>query len=211
MKKIVINGGNFYKLYQVYTVTRNFSANTATALLDGTTEGTIYRFEVSNTSDSFTLHNGSQTIAGGTNSGGPVVEGGNAVYIARMKSDNSVSIRFASAVSNVTVTIYEVFKYGDFMFKATSTTGNSLKGYSSCNEYLQPVPKSGDVYHFEFTPQYDGYFHLYGSDNTVLIDKTACTSGQKITYNYTAVSDGGYVQIRTYETDALVKVVVNKT
>lgn len=207
MKKIVIQGGEFYKLFEVYNETKNFTANTQVSLMD-IQVGKLYRVEVSNTTDRFSLYNGAYLVQ--ANYGGMLVENGKAVYTIRPYQNGTLYMRYTDGASNVNVVIYEVSKYGKMKFVPSLASAQSIIGQASAYLYNQPVPVSGKTYHIEMEFQYSGNFALYGSNSTALISPRSVSVGTIITYDYTAVANNGYVQVRTYAAGNVINITVNE-
>lgn len=207
MKKIVIQGGEFYKLFEVYNETKNFTENEQVPLMD-IQVGKLYRVEVSNITDRFSLYNGKYLAY--WNYGGMVVENGKAVYTVRPYQNGTLYMRYVNGASNVNVAIFEVLKYGKMKFVTEHTTPESLKGPVDAFEYTQPIPLSGKTYRIEMEFEYDGDFALYSPDNTVLIPQRRVSVGTIITYDYTAVANDAYALIRTFATDKVINITVNE-
>lgn len=206
MKKIIVNGGEFYKLYQVYNATKNFSANAQTALFN-VRKDVIYRIEVGNTTDKFDLYNG-QYLAQKAYSR-LYVSNNKAIFTVRAYQNGTLCMRYANAMTGINIAAYEVEKYDNFIVTPNIATAQSLK-VGSYFIYMQPVPEAGQKYHCQFTTNYNGKFALYGSDNTVLISPTACTEGQTFELDYTAVANEGYLQVRSFASGNPITVKINK-
>lgn len=207
MKKIVIQGGEFYKLFEVYNETKEFAANQQTALMD-IQVGKLYRVEVSNITDRFSLYNGEYLAM--INYGGLVVENGKAVYTVRAHKNGTLYMRYVNGASNVNVVIFEIQKYGKFKYVSKLTTAEYILGEANAFLYVQPIPVSGKTYHIEIEFKYDGDFALYGSDNVLLIPIRNVSVGTIITYDYTAVNDNGYVQVRMFGEGKAINITVNE-
>ena len=206
MKKIIVNGGEFYKLYQVYSATKNFSANAQTALFN-VRKDVIYRIEVDNTTDRFDLYNG-QYLAQKTQ-GRLYVSNNKAIYTVRAYQNGTLYMRYANAMTGINIAAYEVEKYDKFVVAPAQTTAYSLNN-GSYFQYMQPVPEAGQKYHCKFTTNYNGQFALYSSNNAVLISPTACTEGQTFELDYTAVANNGYMQVRSFASGNPIAVKINK-
>lgn len=195
MKKIIINGGEFYKLHRVYSATINFSANTQTALLN-IKAGQLYRVESSLTTARYDLYNGVYLVSRGQSA--VVLEDGKATYTARGYQDSTLYMRYAEAQTSVVVEVYEVTKYATFDEYFPYGAVTAIIGSNDYYKYLQPTMVSGKTYHYEFTPLYDGKFSLYDSDSTAIVTNQACTNGQTFSYDYTAVANDGYLKWRSF-------------
>lgn len=206
MKKIIVNGGEFYKLYQVYNATKNFSANAQTVLFN-VRKDVIYRIEVDNTTDKFDLYNGQYLVR--KEYSRLYVSNNKAIYTVRAYQDGVLYMRYANAMTGITITAYEVVKYDNFIVTPNVATAFSLN-WGLYFKYMQPVPEAGQTYHCKFTTNYNGQFALYGSDDTVLISPTACTEGQTFELDYTAVANDGYMRVRSYASGNPITVKINK-
>lgn len=206
MKKIIVNGGEFYKLYQVYSATKNFSANAQTALFN-VRKDVIYRIEVDNTTDKFDLYNG-QYLENKAASR-LYVSNNKAIFTVRAYQNGTLYMRYANAMTGINIVAYEVEKYDKFVVTPNVAIAYSLN-WGSYFIYVQPVPEAGQTYHCQFTTNYNGQFALYGSNNAVLINPTTCTEGQTFELDYTAVADNGYMQVRSFASGNPIAVKINK-
>lgn len=196
MKKIIVNGGEFYKLYPVSNITADFGASTLVDIAT-VTSGKIYRIEIRGSYLQPTIYGGGNYYAKEAYTQRYVVDDA-VIYTIRCEHTGTLQMRFPSAQGGVNVKVYEYSKFEYVKFKMPLSTANEVSGSDSCNVFLMPTLVSGTTYKMVVQPLWTGFVQVYGSDNTSILDKTACTSGDVFEINYACGANNGYPKIRSF-------------
>ena len=172
MKKIIINGGEFYKAFLVANYENvSLSANTFMTLVEIPKPGTKYLFEITRTPQSdIAIYNGGAYIV--TN---PYNECESpAKYTARINSSGSpILIKSYNTAITISVAVYEIRSFVSVKIPIVGSSAYDFVGAEKASIYQFPILESGKTFKVKLTPLYSGaiafYHHgvQYQNDNAV--------------------------------------------
>lgn len=207
MKKIIIQGGNFYELFKIKSYRNvSMSAGTFIELLSASDVDItkIYMLKVKCTNENqLFVYNNPSYIAKSNDRYGTD-------YSLTFKCgtlNKPLLAKFVNTDDAVDFDLYEVKKYTEVSIYAGNTVAfDPINTNQVClNQF--PSISSGKKYHFKVRPLYSGNFAIY-QNNTIVKDLTGVVSEQ--TYEFDITSAGTSFIYRTWTAGTSVWISINE-
>jgi hypothetical protein len=191
MKKIVINGGDFYKAFLVASKQNvSLNANEFLTLVNNPKSDTIYLFEVTRTPESdIEIHNGAYIVYNKERDFESPAR-----YTARVNNPaNPIMIKSMGYAITISVDVYEIKEFVPVKCYIPGTNAYDFINDLEASSFQFPIFQSGKKYEVKLTPLYSGkvaYYQgglQYQNDNAV--------ENETYVFQYTATSaDNPYLR-----------------
>ena len=186
MKKIVVNGGNFYEAFLVAKFENvSLAANTFMTLVDTPNSDYLYLFEVTRTPQSdLAIHNGKYVV---TNQSGEYAENEN--YSCRVYSTSSpILLKSFNTGITISVNVYQCKKYVPVRLPITGSSAYDYIGSEKATIYQFPLFESGKTYSVKVTTLYSGHFAFY--QDGLRYENENAVENTTYSFEYTATGSG---------------------